>query len=53
MNISDFVFATQYLVNSLQLGGTANVAKIALALYAWLLGITAVVLGCEIYASLV
>lgn len=52
MNITDFMFATQYLVNSLQLGGTVNVAKTTLALYAWLFGITAFILGGSIYLSL-
>jgi hypothetical protein len=53
MNISDFLFASQYLVNSLQFGGTFNVTKTTFALYGWLLGITAFIVGCEIYLSLV
>ena len=53
MNISDFLFASQYLVNSLQFGGTFNVTKTTLALYGWLIGITAFIVGCEIYLSLV
>ena len=53
MNISDFLFASQYLVNSMQLGGTVNVTKTTITLYGCLLGITAFIVGCEIYLSLV
>ena len=52
MNISDFVFATQYLVNSLQLGGTVSVAKTIFSLYAWLFAVYAIILACAIYQSL-
>ena len=47
MKISDFLFATQYLVNSLQLGGKVNVAKTTYALYAWLFGMIVSIAGCE------
>jgi hypothetical protein len=49
MNISDFMFATQYLVNSLQLGGTVSVAKTIWFLYAWLFAVYAIILVCAIY----
>jgi hypothetical protein len=52
MNISDFVFATQYLISSLQLGGEVSVTKPSAALYAWLFAMISIILGCAIYISL-
>ena len=53
MNMSDYFFAIQYLVNSLQLSGTYNVAKTTLALYVWLLVLIAFFAGCVIYICLI
>ena len=53
MNMSDYFFAIQYLVNSLQLSGTYNVAKTTLALYVWLLALIAFFAGCVIYMNLI
>ena len=52
MNISDFVFATQYLISSLQLGGEVSVTKTSAALYAWLFAMISIILGFAIYMCL-
>ena len=52
MNISDFVFATQYLISSLQLGGEVSVTKTSAALYAWLFAMISIISGFAIYMCL-
>ena len=49
INTSDYVFATQYLVSSFQLGKRLSVFKTNLASYVWFCALQAYILGYAIY----
>lgn len=52
LNTSDFVFATQYLVGSLQLGKQVSANRAGLACFAFLFALMAFLLGYAIKMNL-